>query len=568
MVYDTTEFKKALTTNGGPIKKEDFDRVWESSEQDLTTFAANILKEKLVEPQLLNDYMLRYFGFKYVNLDKVLISPTLLQKIPKDFSIEHEVIAFGENGYKLQVAMVDPSDLYAIEYIRKRAGQELEIYVTDIGSFQSILKGYKSDIQNLFSRVLEEDKRSSGAQQDVKNIAEGVPITKAVNSILEYAVSEGASDIHIEPTDDKLIIRFRIDGILNDMLVLLKSTHALLVARVKIMADLKIDEHRRPQDGRITMRVNDLPISLRVSILPTYHGEKIVIRILDESARNLTLKDLGFAGIELQAIETAIQRPDGMILVTGPTGSGKTTTLYTVMKILNKPDVNINTIEDPIEYSMPRINQTQVNPLIGLTFANGLRTLLRQDPDIIMVGEIRDEETANMAIHSSMTGHLVLSTLHTNDAPGAIPRFIDMGIEPFLLASTLQLVIAQRLVRKLCNDCKKEAELNNAERKLIEQQLSQIDLSKAEQEKWLTVKPHEPVGCARCGNTGYKGRIGVYEVFEISDEVREKIIDKTPEHELRKMMMAQGHMPMFINGMKLIQEGVTTLEEVMRVAQE
>jgi type IV pilus assembly protein PilB len=340
----------------------------------------------------------------------VLIPPNILQKVPKEFTIEHEIIPFGENGYKLQVAMVQPSDLYAIEYVRRRTKQELEIYLTDLVSFQSIIKGYKSDIQELFSSVLQQDSKRGTEMQDIKNIAEGVPITKAVNSIIEYAVAEGASDIHIEPTENEMIVRFRIDGMLRDVLILLKNIHPLLVARVKIMADLKIDEHRRPQDGRIKMSVNDLPISLRVSVLPTYHGEKIVMRILDESVQNLTLKDLGFRGGELEAIERAIEKPDGMILVTGPTGSGKTTTLYTVMKILNKETVNINTIEDPIEYAMPRINQTQVNPTIDVTFANGLRALLRQDPDIIMVGEIRDEETAGMAIHSSMTGHLVLST--------------------------------------------------------------------------------------------------------------------------------------------------------------
>lgn len=567
MQYDPKLLQESLIESKA-LTAEQLAPAWENTDGDIRLIAANLLKEKLVNQQLLNDYFLKLYGFKYVNLGKVLIVPTYLQMLPKEFSIEHQVIVFGENGPKLQVAMVEPGDLYAVEYIRRRTGRELEVHITDLASFQSVLKGYKSDIQNLFSKVLEEDRRGVSRSLDVKDIAAGVPITKAVNSILEYAVAEGASDIHIEPTENNVIIRFRIDGILTDMLVLLKSTHPLLVARIKIMSDLKIDEHRRPQDGRISLRVNDLPISLRVSILPAYHGEKIVIRILDESVKNLTLRDLGFSGTELKVIEEKIQRPDGMVLVTGPTGSGKTTTLYTVMKILNKPDVNINTIEDPIEYSMPRINQTQVNPLIGLTFANGLRSLLRQDPDIIMVGEIRDEETANMAIHSSMTGHLVLSTLHTNDAPGAIPRFVDMGIEPFLLASTLQLVIAQRLVRKLCNDCKHESKLDSVSEKLIAKQLDGMALPKDVATKFKTIRTFDPVGCPRCGNSGYKGRIGVYEVFEITDTVREMIIDRKPGHELGKEMLSQGHMPMFINGLKLINDGVTTLAEVMRVAQE
>jgi len=567
MEYDITSLKQDLVTSKA-ISEADFKQRWDETGHDLGTFAALLLKQKLITPPILNDYLLKQYGFKYVDLDDVLIPPNILQKVPKEFTIEHEIIPFGENGYKLQVAMVQPSDLYAIEYVRRRTKQELEIYLTDLVSFQSIIKGYKSDIQELFSSVLQQDSKRGTEMQDIKNIAEGVPITKAVNSIIEYAVAEGASDIHIEPTENEMIVRFRIDGMLRDVLILLKNIHPLLVARVKIMADLKIDEHRRPQDGRIKMSVNDLPISLRVSVLPTYHGEKIVMRILDESVQNLTLKDLGFRGGELEAIEKAIEKPDGMILVTGPTGSGKTTTLYTVMKILNKETVNINTIEDPIEYAMPRINQTQVNPTIDVTFANGLRALLRQDPDIIMVGEIRDEETAGMAIHSSMTGHLVLSTLHTNDAPGAIPRFVDMGAEPFLLASTLNLVIAQRLVRRLCNECKRKIKLDGAARKLIEQQLTSMHLSKEDMAKWMEIDNYEHVGCAQCSNSGYKGRVGIYEVFEITDRAKELIVVNSTALELQKEMISQGHNPMFINGLQLVKDGITTLPEIMRVAQE
>jgi len=567
MEYDITSLKQDLVTSKA-ISEADFKQRWDETGHDLGTFAALLLKQKLITPPILNDYLLQQYGFKYVNLDDVLIPPNIHQKVPKEFTIEHEIIPFGENGYKLQVAMVQPSDLYAIEYVRRRTKQELEIYLTDLVSFQSIIKGYKSDIQELFSSVLQQDSKRGTEMQDIKNIAEGVPITKAVNSIIEYAVAEGASDIHIEPTENEMIVRFRIDGMLRDVLILLKNIHPLLVARVKIMADLKIDEHRRPQDGRIKMSVNDLPISLRVSVLPTYHGEKIVLRILDESVQNLTLKDLGFRGGELEAIERAIEKPDGMILVTGPTGSGKTTTLYTVMKILNKETVNINTIEDPIEYAMPRINQTQVNPTIDVTFANGLRALLRQDPDIIMVGEIRDEETAGMAIHSSMTGHLVLSTLHTNDAPGAIPRFVDMGAEPFLLASTLNLVIAQRLVRRLCNECKRKIKLDGAAKKLIEQQLTSMHISKEDMAKWMEIDSYEHVGCAQCSNSGYKGRVGIYEVFEITDRAKELIVVNSTALELQKEMISQGHNPMFINGLQLVKDGVTTLPEIMRVAQE
>ncbi len=565
------DLKKALV-EANLISEEDFDLRAKESGDDLATLAARFNKDKMIQPQVLNDYLLNIFGYKYISLDRVLIQPQYLSKIPKEFSIEHEVLAFGENGYKLQVAMINPSDLYAVEYVRKRTGQELEIYLTDISSFQSVIKGFKSDIQNLFSNVLQEGQRaglgsSISEVKDVKGLAEGVPVTKAVNSIIEFAVSEGTSDIHVEPTENEVIVRFRIDGVLHDMLLLTKSIHPVIVARIKIMANLKIDEHRRPQDGRIKMKVNDLPISLRVSILPTYTGEKIVIRILDESARSLTLKDIGFRGKELDDVEGAIQRPDGLILVTGPTGSGKTTTLYTVMKILNQPGVNINTIEDPIEYAMPRINQTQVNKAIEVTFANGLRALLRQDPDIIMVGEIRDEETANMAIHSSMTGHLVLSTLHTNDAPGAVPRFLDMGVEPFLLASTLQLVIAQRLVRKLIPETREKVKMDPASKQIILDQLTDAGMSKEEIEPWLKIPLYNPQPAPE-SPTGYKGRVAIFEVLKVTDEVRQLILQKAPGHEIRKVMKSEGSMPMFANGLEQVKNGVTTLTEIMRVAKE
>lgn len=569
MNYDIALLRKALVDTK-TITAENFEAVSQDT-GDLALIVSRILKNKLVQLPVLNDYVLQIYGVKYVDVAAKLIPPEILQKIPKDFSVEHNAIAFGYNGPKMQVAMLDPGDLYAIEYIRKKVGQELEIYLTDIQSIQDVIKGYKSDIHSLFSDVLKEDSRGSSSpastEGDLKELAEGVPITKAVNSIIEFAVSEGTSDIHIEPLEDKVVIRFRIDGILHDMLILLKSIHPLLIARIKIMADLKIDEHRRPQDGRIKMSINDLPISLRVSIIPTYHGEKIVMRILDESSRDLSLKDIGFRGTELETIEQVMTRPDGMILVTGPTGSGKTTTLYTMMKILNKPDVNINTIEDPIEYGMPRINQTQVNASIDVTFANGLRALLRQDPDIIMVGEIRDEETATMAVQAALTGHLVLSTLHTNDAPSAIPRFLDMNIESFLLASTVNLMIAQRLVRKLDPDSRKKVKMDSASKKFIQQQLEELYIPKDQQKKWLEIDLYQAAPSAK-SSSGYKGRVGIFEMFEMTDRVKEMVIDKSAVHELRKEMIAQGHMPMFVNGLQMVHEGITTLEEVIRVAQE
>lgn len=565
MQYDIRPLRQALVDNFKLMKPEDFDAIWEST-QDLANFLARVEKQKLLSRPVLNDFILRLYRVKYVNLSSVLIPPDVLTLIPKDFSVEQEILAFGKNGHKLQIAMVDPTNIYAIEYVRKKTNMEVEIYLTDLASFQSVIKGYKSDIQNLFSNVMQQDKRGGGGGGgDIKDLAEGVPITKAVNAIIEYAVSEGASDIHIEPTENELIVRFRVDGMLQDMLMLLKSIHPLIVARIKIIADLKIDEHRLPQDGRIKMKVNDLPITLRVSILPLVQGEKVVIRILDESGHDLTLKDLGFRGEEHRAVDEAMNAPDGMILVTGPTGSGKSTTLYTVLRLLNKPEININTIEDPVEYSMDRINQTQVNKKIGMTFASGLRSLLRQDPDVIMVGEIRDEETAEMAIHSSMTGHLVLSTLHTNDAVGAIPRFIDMGVEPFLLASTLKLVIAQRLVRRL-KDNKEAKPMTEAEHTTIINQMQKLGLNPDDFPDLQRFDLYHAVPSST--DDGYKGRMAILETLEVDEKMKELIVKKANMTELRNAMITQGHQPMFIFGLKQAKAGMTTLEEVMRVAQE
>ena len=561
MQLDLTQLRQAIVEQYELMKAEDFDGIWEAT-KDVGNFFARMLKQKVIHPSVLNDLLLRIYRIKYVNLSTVLIPPDTIQRIPKEFSVDQEVLAFGINGPKLQIAMIDPNNIYAVEYVRKKTGMEVEIFLTDLASFQSVIKGYKSDIQNLFSDVAKEGQKGEG---DMKDLAEGVPITKAVNSIIEFAVSEGTSDIHIEPTEKELIVRFRIDGMLQDMLMLLKSIHPLIVARIKIMADLKIDEHRLPQDGRIKMNINELPISLRVSILPTVQGEKVVMRILDESAKDLNLKDLGFAGNELEALEEAMHAPDGMILVTGPTGSGKSTTLSTVMKVLNGPHININTIEDPVEYSLHRINQTQVNKKIGMTFASGLRSLLRQDPDVIMVGEIRDEETAEMAIHAAMTGHLVLSTLHTNDAPGAIPRFTDMGTEPFLLASTLRLVIAQRLVRKL-SDTKEKKPMTNLERQTIHNQMEKMGLSMDDFPDLKDFEVYRPAPSST--DDGYKGRIAILEVLEVDERVKELIGTGAQTAEIRRAMLKQDHLPMFIYGLYLVKQGVTTLEEILRVAQE
>jgi type IV pilus assembly protein PilB len=397
-----------------------------------------------------------------------------------------------------------------------------------------------------------------------------------VDSILRHAVVRGASDIHIEPTEDQLIVRYRIDGILHDMMALPKAVLPGVVARIKILSNLKIDEHRLPQDGRFKLESDDFDIAFRVSTLPIFDGEKIVMRLLDESGNGVVLDGLGMREANLKTFRENIQKPNGMILVTGPTGSGKTTTLYAAMSELNTPEVNISSIEDPIEYRMQRINQTQVQPKIGLTFANGLRALVRQDPDIIMVGEIRDEETASLAVNAALTGHLVLSTLHTNSAAGAVPRLMDMNVEPFLLSSTINLVMAQRLVRMLCDQCRTQITLDQAMLDSLKEVMDvdhMLEVLKREgvveaSVSWQALPVFKAPGCNKCQG-GYKGRVGIYEMFEMTSSLQGMLTATVTSDALEKAAKQEQNMvTMLEDGMMKVVQGVTSVEEVLRVAKE
>jgi len=412
---------------------------------------------------------------------------------------------------------------------------------------------------------------------DLRKMAKELPVVKIVDTFLEYAIYENASDIHIEPLEDEIIVRYRVDGILKDVMNLPKKILPGVVARLKVLSNLKIDEHRLPQDGRFKIENEEYKLSFRVSIIPVFNGEKVVMRLLFESAKPLSLEALGLRRDALKVVKLNINRPHGLILSTGPTGSGKTTSLYSVLNILNTPEVNICTIEDPIEYHMPRINQSQVAPKIGYTFANGLRSLLRQDPDIIMVGEIRDSETAEMAIHSSLTGHLVLSTLHTNDASGAIPRLIDMKIEPFLVASTLNVVIAQRLVRKICSNCIESyyldrATLSNLEgqvnfKKILEIMAREGAIASAKIEP-DTLLFYRGRGCSQCNDTGYRGRLGIFEVLEVNEAIQILIAKKASGEEIGRQAVSDGMVRIIEDGFYKAKMGLTTIEEILRVTKE
>ncbi|MDD3647143.1 MAG: GspE/PulE family protein [Candidatus Dojkabacteria bacterium] len=519
----------------------------------------------------MNDLIAKKLGVSAVDLSQVKIEKEAVKSISKQTALDREAVPFKKEGRRLHVAMLNPNDLEAIDFIEKRTGLDVVPYYTSDSSYEQGILFYKKDIQTVLEGMIKQQASKSvkGKVEKIEEAAQKLPVVKLFDSIIEYAVVEKASDTHIEPLEREVLVRYRIDGMLHDKVTLPLDILPVLVARVKIMSNLKIDEHRLPQDGRIKIKVNNQNISLRMSIIPTFFGEKIVARVLEEGGQGFALQDLGFGGVNLERVERAITKPHGMILATGPTGSGKTTTLYTILSKLNTPEVNINTVEDPIEYAMPRVNQMQVNQQIGLTFADGLRALLRQDPDIIMVGEIRDEETANIAINAALTGHLVLSTIHTNDAAGSIPRLVDMGVEEFLVASSVNLIIAQRLVRRICDKCKVEDQLSPEQNDALTRELLKNELKEEQVEQLIgDGKFFKGAGCEKCGKSGLKGRIGIYEVLEITPEIINLIAGKATSADIQAKGIDQGMELMLIDGLKKAKAGATTISEVLRVTRE
>ncbi len=512
----------------------------------------------------------------YVDVRDLTIDKKVLDIIPESTAREHMIIAYEQTDDAIKLAMANPGDRQIVEFVRKKVDKQADISLGSMTSIRETLAKYQGTLEADLQQVINEAKKANTDDENLSKAAEDLPIIKIVDTILRHAIVKGASDIHIEPTEDSVIVRYRIDGILQDVMVLPKTVLAGIAARIKILSNLKIDEHRLPQDGRFKLESDDYQVAFRVSTLPVFDGEKIVMRLLDESGHGAVLDGLGMGAKHMSMFREAIGKPNGMILVTGPTGSGKTTTLYAAMRELNTPDVNISTIEDPIEYRMERINQTQVQAKVGLTFSNGLRALVRQDPDIIMVGEIRDEETASLAVNAALTGHLVLSTLHTNSAAGAVPRLMDMKIEPFLIASTVNLVLAQRLVRKLCETCKKQtvvdqgvidslADIMNVDHllELLKQEKIIEDGATAEQ-----IPMFRAEGCSKC-HEGYKGRAGIYEMFEMSASIQKLITGTVTADSIQEVAKEEQQMAtMLEDGMIKVARGFTSVEEVLRVANE
>jgi type IV pilus assembly protein PilB len=517
-------------------------------------------------------------------LENEVISPDILKIIPESIARAHNIIAFRKKDNDLEVAMVDHEDLRTIAFIEKSMPSiKILPRLTTPESIKNVLAQYQKTLEIEFKDIIKgeetkikhiEELNIFGEKEEVKKAAEEIPIIKIVDTLLKHAILQETSDVHIEPLEKEVVVRYRIDGILHDVMTLPITTALGIVARVKVLSNLKLDEHRLPQDGRLKIETEDFKYSVRVSILPVINGEKIVMRLLAENTKSSTMDKLGFTGKNLKQVQDSLTKSSGMILITGPTGCGKTTTLYSMMDILNTTEVNISTVEDPIEYRMPRINQTQVNTQIGLTFSSGLRVLVRQDADIIMVGEIRDEETAGLAINAALTGHLVFSTLHTMDAAGALPRLIDMKLEPFLISSTLDLIIAQRLVRKFSGD-KEKYKLTVSELQNLEKY---CDLNKILEilKKEKLVKPKATIKDvefyrpkpSKDSTDGYRGRVAIVEVLPVTETIKTLIVGKATSHEIANQAIKDGMRTMIEDGFVKAVQGITSIEEILRVITE
>ena len=557
------------------------------------------LQQIVVENELISDNDLikafsEYAHIPYIELDARDITTDVLKKIPERVARQYNAVLFkiDEDGTH-HLAMEDPDDVLAVNFLEKEIGQNTKIYITPHDNIIDVLENYRGDVNAELNEVIDIQREDNTENQKVSDaeIAEDSPIAQTVNLLLEYAIKSDASDIHIEPREEFVQIRYRIDGVLKEVNRLPKNVLNALVSRIKILSNLKIDERRVPQDGRFKIRVGGKQYALRVSTLPIADGEKVVMRILDESNRSITLDELGYWGHSIATMNEAITQPNGMILVTGPTGSGKSTSLFSVLSMLNTPDVNISTIEDPVEYKIPGVNQTQTNSKAGMTFANGLRALLRQDPNIIMVGEIRDGETANLGVQAALTGHLVFSTLHTNNAATALPRLLDMEIEPFLIASTVKAIVGQRLVRRLARQSRISDDPSSEE---IDAVLALFGLKKGEsfahihelekQAAAAGIGGDAPLSTDENGiktlwkandednddgaHSGYKGRVGIYEVLGNTLAVQKLIMAGATSNEIQTQAIEDGMMTMQLDGVIKALRGETTIEEVLRVTRE
>lgn len=581
-----------ILKQGGILTESQLADLKTTAERSKRTLQETIIEDKVLEERELAKLVGDYIGTPFVEIEPKDIPDEVLKRIPEHIARQYNVVLFAvdEDGAPM-LAMEDPDDVQALNFIQKEIGYNLRVFLATKSNILDCLENYRGDVNDELDEVIaiqRDDSDTENAKEE--EFAEDSPIAQTVNLLLEYAIKSHASDIHIEPREEFVQVRYRIDGVLREVNKLPHNVLSALVSRIKILSNLKIDERRVPQDGRFKIKVSGKQYALRVSTLPIADGEKIVMRVLDESNQAISLDKLGYWGLSLATIKNAMAQPNGMILVTGPTGSGKSTSLFSVLSELNTPDVNISTIEDPVEYKIPGVNQTQTNAKAGMTFASGLRALLRQDPNIIMVGEIRDGETANLGVQAALTGHLVFSTLHTNNAATCLPRLLDMDIEPFLIASTVKAVIGQRLVRRLCQSCRQAYTPSQEELNYITQMFnitpeSMPHLHELEEQAasesiggdtpmgttdativqlW---KP-SPEGCDECGHNGFKGRVGIYEVLGISVAIQKMITANATSNDIQEQAISEGMITMQMDGLIKSFRGVTTIEEILRATRE
>lgn len=575
---------KRFVIDSGLVSRKDIDAAEKVAVDEKRTLAEALVSSGSMTEDDLRRVESYVLGVPFVSLKEVRIPFDILSLIPEPVARTHNIIAYKKTEGSLEVAMLDTADLPAIDFVKKKVGLKILPRLTDTDSMKNALHQYQKTLKDEFGdlivkessalKVIAENGGDEVSEEDLKKMAEDLPVVRIVDTLLRHAIIQGASDIHIEPMENELLVRYRIDGILHDAMTLPKHAASTISARIKVLSNLKLDEKRLPQDGRFKMEMEGQKVSFRVSVLPIYFGEKIVMRLLRESRSGFTLEGLGFHGQALERVHGAMKQTTGIILVTGPTGSGKTTTLYTVLDILNTPEVNISTIEDPIEYQMARVNQTQVKPEIGFSFANGLRSLMRQDPDIIMVGEIRDQETASLAINAALTGHLVLATVHTNSASATVARLVDMGVETFLLVSTLRVAVGQRLVRRLTESkepytlsANEKADISkyvDLDRILIELKKEGIVKSNA---TWNSIPFYHPKPTPEAED-GYQGRIGIHEVLHVSSTVRDLIMSSGTADAIEVQARKEGMFTMVEDGIYKAALGQTSIEEVLRVISE
>ena len=543
----------------GLLTREQLDRALEEHRNTPKSLGRVLIDLGYIRERDLVRALAEQVGLEFVDLTEYRIDPVLTSLLPEALSRRYRALPIGERDGKLLVAMSDPANVYALDDIRTMTGRDVQPVVATANDVEQAIQKFSvmgDQVEALASEVVEALEEEAADLSGVEAALEDAPIVKLVTAIMTQATADRASDVHIEPTERDVRVRYRVDGVLHEVMHSPKSIQGGLISRLKVMADLNIAEKRVPQDGRVSMRVSNKSLDLRLATLPTVYGEKIVIRILDKSNALMQLSELGFQEEAFKRYEKSFRRPYGAILVTGPTGSGKSTTLYATLNIVNQVDRHIITVEDPVEYRLHGVNQIQVNPKAGLTFASALRSILRADPDIILIGEIRDRETAMIAVESALTGHLVLSSLHTNDAPSAITRLTEMEVETFLVASALDCVVAQRLARKLCEKCKQPYTPDTAE--LVEAGYEERQL---EEVKEL----YHPVGCQYCANTGYRGRMGLYEVMPMSEEIERLTVDRASSEAIRAVALEQGMIELRADGLMKAAQGLTSIEEIARV---